>query len=293
MDRISDGFDILAPRQWSVPALINVPHAGQHFPDGFLSKCCVSEHELRRSEDCFVDDLFSPAVDMGVPLLRAHFSRSFVDLNREPFELDQKLFAERLPGHFNISSPRVACGLGILPRISGEGRNIYAVPLTLEDALTRIDTYYRPYHRTLASLLDEAHRATGFALLIDCHSMPSTAIVARPGEEKTVPDIVLGDRHGSACDPELVFCLQQAFEAEGLKVRLNKPYSGGFITETHGHPREGRHAVQIEINRAIYMHEEELTKSSMYNAVQKTLMRVVQRLLQNLPSNSEHRLAAE
>ena len=207
------------------------------------------------SEDAWVNQLFSGCVELGAPLLAAKVSRSFLDLNREPFELDARMFADRLPSYMNTTSPRVLSGLGTVPKIVGENQNIYSAPLSLQDVLERIETIYRPYHRTLASLLDGAHRATGQVLLIDAHSMPSSAANV-PGRFGTgTIDVALGDRHGSSCEPSIVEIAEQSLKSIGLNVQRNKPYAGGYITEINGKPRSGRHALQIEINRALYMDE--------------------------------------
>jgi N-formylglutamate deformylase len=272
------GFEILAPGAWSVPVVFNSPHSGRIFPKTFLAASQLDEPDLRRAEDCFVDELFSGCVDLGVPLLRATFARAFIDLNREPNELDQRMFAERLPSHLNNCTARVTSGLGIIPRMVGDGRNIYPGPIALGEALSRIETYYRPYHRVLGKLLDEAYTATGTVLLVDCHSMPSSAATARQ-KEPEFADVILGDRFGVSCSREILDTLESALRHEGLSVRLNKPYAGGFITEIHGRPSADRHAVQIEINRALYMDESRLVKNADFTALQHSLTRVASKLL--------------
>jgi N-formylglutamate amidohydrolase len=270
--------EIIAPRAWSVPVVFSSPHSGRFFPDGFLSQSCLSELDLRRSEDAHVDDLFKSCAEHGAPLLRALVSRAVVDLNREPTEFDQKLFAEPLPGHLHSLSPRATSGLGVIPRVVGEGRPIYRAPLSLAEAQFRVEHYYRPYHRTLAQLLDEAHAATGFAFLVDCHSMPSSSVAAT--SHGAMPDVVLGDRFGASCDATLVSGVEQLLRQAGLKVAHNRPYAGGFITEMHGRPRAGRHALQIEINRAVYLDEATLLPNSDYYNLKLSLERVILQLLQ-------------
>jgi N-formylglutamate amidohydrolase len=249
-------FEILAPGQWTVPLVCNSPHSGNLLPPDFASMSTLPEDMLHMSEDSHVDELFMGCLDLGVPLLKTVVSRSYLDLNREPYEFDPRMFRERLPSYMNTGSPRVASGLGTIPRTVGDNHTIYAEPLELSDALNRIESIYRPYHRTLAALLDEAFGATGQVLLIDCHSMPSSAARTNSGNRGTATiDIALGDRHGCACDPSIVEIAEQSLVCAGLNVQRNKPYSGGYITEIHGKPRQGRHALQIEINRALYMNE--------------------------------------
>jgi N-formylglutamate amidohydrolase len=287
-------FEILAPVQWTSPMVFNSPHSGPHLPQALLSRSSLSATQLRASEDSHVDQLFSGCVEAGAPLMRALVSRSYLDLNREPFELDARMFSERLPAYMNTSSPRVACGLGTIPRTVGDGVLIYNQPLTVAEALERVETCYRPYHRTLAALLDEAYAATGMALLVDCHSMPSSSVSAYKTRNETQTDIVLGDRFGSACDADLTAQVDRHFASAGLVVARNKPYSGGFFTESHGRPRYGRHALQIEINRALYMDETTRQPHSGFAALKQTLDQLSELLSQHLSHDrTAHAAAAE
>jgi N-formylglutamate amidohydrolase len=283
-------FEILTPREWSVPAVFNSPHSGMNLPEDLISTSKLTQQQLRRSEDVFVDELFASCTDHGAPLLKALVSRAYIDLNREPFEFDPKLFAETLPSYMNSLSPRVMSGLGTIPRIVAEGQAIYPGHINLSDCLSRIDRIYRPYHRSLAALLNEAYAATGFVLLLDCHSMPHSAVAHIAGGKI---DVVLGDRFGSASDQLYVETLEHFLTAEGLHVRLNRPYAGGFITETHGAPRHNRHAIQIEINRSLYINENSMTKNSDFGAMQQILSRAIENLLKILPSINQQKLAAE
>jgi N-formylglutamate amidohydrolase len=251
----STAFEILAPPQWTAPMLFNSPHSGHILPPSLLAHTRLSESALHSSEDSHVDKLFMGCIAAGAPMLHSLVSRSFIDLNREPFEFDARMFRETLPGYMNPSSPRVASGLGTIPRTVGDGMCIYAGPISLQEALHRVEAYYRPYHRALAGLLEEAHAATGRVLLVDCHSMPSSAVMHQRGFGSALLDVVVGDRFGRACDASLVALIEDHLASAGLKVARNKPYAGGFITEGHGRPHEGRHAVQIELNRSLYMDE--------------------------------------
>lgn len=248
-------FEILAPSQWTAPMVFSSPHSGSKLPQSLLAASQLTSSQLRASEDAFVDELFLGCLDAGAPLLRCLVSRSYIDLNREPYELDARMFHEKLPGHMNAVSARVASGLGTIPRTVGDGINIYAGPISLKEALHRLDLVYRPYHRTLSNLLDEARRVAGLVLLVDCHSMPSSAVQHHKTIRGAIVDVVVGDRFGSACSPDYVEVIEDHFTSNGLTVGRNKPYAGGFITESHGRPREARHAVQIEINRSLYLDE--------------------------------------
>ena len=285
-------FAILSPRQWTRPVIFNSPHSGRIYPAEFLAASRLNPHALRKSEDCYIDELFSFVAGLGSPLLHAHFPRAFLDVNREPYELDPRMFRETLPGFANTSSMRGAGGLGTIPRIVSEGDEIYRGPLKLAEALSRIETMYRPYHRTLADLINRAREAFGYALLIDCHSMPSTACSHVTPHPAGRVDIVLGDRHGVACADEIVSTLEELIRSQGLRVLRNKPYSGGFITQNYGSPSHQRHALQIEINRALYLDERTLERSRGYGAVKLTLNRIFAGLLASLPDIMQPRREA-
>jgi N-formylglutamate amidohydrolase len=277
-NRAERPFDILAPTQWTAPAVFSSPHSGSQYPAHFLTQTRLDARVLRKSEDCFIDELFAAAVELGAPLLKANFPRAYLDVNREPYELDPRMFAGELPAFANITSVRVAAGLGTIPRLVSEGDEIYRAPLPLAEAWRRIDTLYRPYHRTLSQLLDEAHRGFGHVLLVDCHSMPSSA----SGSGGRGADVVLGDRHGASCAEEVVSLAEDLFEGQGLRVARNKPYAGGFIAHNYGSPRAGKHVLQIEINRALYMDERTFEKSRNYDHLRRALRTVLARLLPSL-----------
>ncbi len=245
---------IVAPPRVTAPLVLSSPHSGNVYPARFLALSRLDPAALRRSEDSHVDALMAPAAALGLPLLRALFPRAFLDVNREPYELDPRMFEGRLPPHVNTRSVRVAGGLGTIARIVGESQEIYARKLPVATALARIEALYRPYHRALRTLLTRASHEWGVALLLDCHSMPSLSTATGSAEELKA-DIVLGDRHGTSCDPALVEVMERALRGLGYKVHRNKPYAGGYITEHYGRPASRVHALQIEINRALYMNE--------------------------------------
>jgi N-formylglutamate deformylase len=216
-------------------------------------------------------------VKFGVPLMRAHFPRAFLDVNREPYELDPRMFDGRLPAFANTRSLRVAGGLGTIARVVGDSREIYDRRLPVDEALARIDLYYKPYHRALRRLIVNAQRSFGAAVLLDCHSMPSNA---SGRDERPRADIVLGDRYGTSCTAAVTDVIDETLRDSGYSVLRNKPYAGGFITEHYGDPAAGLHAVQIEINRALYMDEREYRKGIRFEAVKADLTRMIGRLAQ-------------
>lgn len=248
-------FDVIAPRRHDLPVVLNSPHSGSCYPDEFLAASRLDAQAIRRSEDTHVDVLMLEAAALGAPLLKANFPRAWLDVNREPYELDPKMFAGALPTYANIRSVRVAGGLGTIARIVSEREEIYARPLPVDAALARIDFVYKPYHRVLRQLVIDTRAAFGLAVLIDCHSMPSTV---RGTHGRARPDVVLGDRYGTSCASELTDLSAQILGRRGYSVSRNKPYAGGFITEHYGQPGRAMHAMQIEVNRSLYMDERTL-----------------------------------
>jgi N-formylglutamate amidohydrolase len=284
-------FEILAPAVWRMPVLFSSPHSGRLMPASFLAQSRLTEQQLRQSEDCFVDELFLGCLDSGAPLLRCMASRAYLDLNREPYELDARMFIESLPGYVNSASPRVAAGFGTVPRCVGEGQEIYRQKLPLSEAFSRIENLYRPYHRVLNDLLNQSQQRTGLVMLVDCHSMPSQSCNGKP-----IADIVLGDRFGTSCSPELVGAVESHLRAHGLHVTRNKPYAGAFITSAYGAPQQGRHALQIEINRSLYMDERTLEKTAGFSRLRDLLSGLIDELALIFQSSAHlygRRLAAE
>jgi N-formylglutamate amidohydrolase len=269
-------FEILAPAEHRAPIVFNSPHSGRCYPETFIQRSRLDPVTIRRSEDMMVDELFRPVLDCGAPLLRAVYPRAYLDVNREPFELDPKMFSGQLPPFANSQSLRVAGGLGTIPKVVCDAAAIYPAPWPVDYALRRIDAIYRPYHDALRRLLAETHVVFGSAILIDCHSMPSTL---RNGEGSLRPDFVLGDRFGTSCMPALVERTTTSLRALGYTVCRNKPYAGGFITEHYGRPRRALHALQIEVNRALYMDEEKLELHSGFAELQKNLATLAETMI--------------
>jgi len=280
-------FEVCEPAGVEHPIVLNSPHSGAHYPAAFLAAAKLDALTLRRSEDAFVDELFTPATAHGVPMLRARFPRAFLDLNREPYELDPQMFSGRLPDFANTRSLRVAAGLGVIPRVVGDAQPIYREQIPVEAALRRIATLHRPYHAKLGELIETAQRRFGFTLLIDCHSMPSTS------PDVGGCDIVLGDRYGSSAARWIVDAVESALRGCGLNVRRNKPYAGGYITEHYGAPAAGRHALQIEINRGLYLDERALQLTEGAAPLSQALAMMTGALCAKVRESLETRWAAE
>lgn len=287
-------FEILSPEEWTAPAVFNSPHSGRDFPGDFLRQSRLPRLTLRKSEDCYVDELFLSCVAHGAPLLRARVPRSYIDLNREPYELDPRMFAGELPGYANTGSPRVAGGLGTIPRIVSEGEEIYRGRLDFAEARKRIEQIYLPYHRTLSALTNAVLSKVGEVLLIDCHSMPASASSHVSPQVAGSVDVVLGDRFGASCAEDISGFVEDELRRHGLRVLRNKPYAGGFITQNHGSPHRGQHALQIEINRSLYMNEATFEKTAGFQHVRAVLDELASVLLPFLEQRfAPQQLAAE
>ncbi len=287
-------FEILSPEEWTAPAVFNSPHSGRDFPEDFLRQSRLARHTLRKSEDCYVDELFLSCVAHGAPLLRARAPRSYIDLNREPYELDPRMFSGELPGYANTSSPRVAGGLGTIPRIVSEGEEIYRGRIDFAEARKRIEQIYLPYPRTLPALTNAVMSKVGEVLLVDCHSMPASASAHVAPQATGGVDVVLGDRFGASCAEDISGFVEDELRHSGLRVLRNKPYAGGFITQNHGAPHRGQHALQIEINRSLYMNEATLEKTSGFQDIRAVLEKLSASLLPYLEERfTPQQLAAE
>lgn len=245
-------FALVAPATPG-PFVFASPHSGDLYPADMGAAAGLDPAGLRSAEDALVDRLVAPGPAAGAALLLGRFGRAYVDLNRDPEDLDPALI-DGLEGR--TASPRAGAGYGVIPRLTGDGRPLYDRRLGREEAAARIARAHAPYHAALERLMREAHARHGEAVLIDWHSMPARAAQGAGGARG--PDVVLGDRHGAACAADLTRRLRQAFEALGWRVALNQPYSGGWTTQRWGRPAEGFHAVQIELNRALYLDESTL-----------------------------------
>lgn len=275
-DLIDPPFEVVEPLTIAAPFLFNSPHSGLVYPKSFVEQARLDLQSLRRSEDSFVDTLFGSVAEIGMPFMRAHFPRCYVDVNREPYELDPRMFEGRLPAYANTRSMRVSGGLGTVARIVGEAQEIYGRRIPVDEAITRIENFYKPYHRALRRVMVQMQRSFGLAVLIDCHSMPSSTGL-RDARART--DIVLGDRYGTSCAGVITDVLELELRRRGYAVVRNKPYAGGFITEHYGNPASGMHAVQIEINRALYMDERAYRPAERFETVRSDLLDVAGALM--------------
>lgn len=266
-------YRLLAPERPFAPVVFTSAHSGRAYSPDLMSGVRLCSLTLRRSEDCFVNELFAAAPEHGAPLLAANFPRAFCDANREAWELDPAMFTDPLPDWVNTTSSRVSAGLGTIAKVVASGEPIYAVKLPFSEAERRIYTYWRPYHDMLARLIGGIKDRFGYCLVIDCHSMPSGGLGKR-GPNRP-PDFVLGDLHGSACASRVTRAAEAALSGKGYLVRRNDPYAGGFITRHYGRPADDVHVLQIEIARALYMDEARIERLPAFPAIQQLITDLV------------------
>lgn len=272
---LDEPFVLLMPSRQTAPIVFASPHSGRAYPEAFLAQSRLDPITLRRSEDSFVEELFAAAPLAGCPLIHALFPRAWCDVNREPWELDPAMFDAPLPAFVNAASPRVGAGLGTIARVVATGEAIYRRKLSFAEAESRIATCWRPYHAALAGLIAETVRQFGCCLLIDCHSMPAQVPpLGRPRQA----EIVLGDAHGTSCAALATRRVEEGLGRLGLVVRRNEPYAGGYVTRHYGRPREGVHALQIEIARALYMDEVRIERGPGFATLQRDLTRLIEEL---------------
>ncbi|MGE5502741.1 MAG: N-formylglutamate amidohydrolase [Ignavibacteriales bacterium] len=260
----------------ATPLVFASPHSGRVYPAEMLQASALDEQAIRRSEDAFVDQLIEAAALHGATLITAQYARAYVDVNREPYELDPAMFADELPDYARGRTARVAAGLGSIAKIVSEGQEIYARKLTFEEARHRIEAAHKPYHAALSALLDKTKDAHGIAVLIDWHSMPSAA--AAQGRSGKGCDMVLGDRFGASCSAALTRLVEQQFEAMGYRTVRNAPYAGGYTTEHYGKPQKRVHALQVEINRALYLDEKTMRPTEGLKRLSRDIERLTEAL---------------
>ena len=271
-------FILAAPVSLGAPVIFVSPHSGAYYPADFIASSRLDPIALRGSEDAFIDELFGAAPDFGAPLLAARYPRAYLDVNREPWELDADMYDDELPDYINSSSFRVAGGLGTVARVVANGAEIYDRKLRFAEAEDRVNNIYVPFHEALKGLIDEAVRRFGCAIVVDCHSMPSVGgpMDKDPGRRRA--DIVLGDRFGSSCHTGIIAATETVFRELGYTVARNTPYAGGFTTRNYGRPAGGVHTLQIEINRGLYMDEATVSRLPGFSTVTTHMTSVISAL---------------
>ncbi len=247
------------------------PHSGRDYPWSFVRRSVLDERTLRSSEDAFVDTLFGRAPEHGAPFLAATYPRAWIDVNRSADELDPALIEGLTRKAHN---PRVASGLGVVPRVVANGRAIYRGKMSRREADGRIRDVWQPWHDAISQLMKDSTTLFGEAVLVDCHSMPHEAIESLSHPRGRRPDIVLGDRFGAAASSEVVDRIEAAFASEGFRVARNAPFAGAYVTQHYGRPARGQHVVQIEIDRALYMNEQLIRPNGNFKSFVSQLERI-------------------
>ncbi len=271
-------FEVRRTGSLATPLVFASPHSGRVYPQSLLAASALDPVAIRKSEDAFVDELISGAAAHGAALVLCRTARVYVDVNRDPWELDPGMFEDPLPAFARSQTARVAAGLGAIAKVVAEGQEVYARKLNFAEVKGRIEAVHEPYHRALGDLVAEARQTFGVAVLIDWHSMPSAASRAHARRVRSKPDFVLGDRHGAACARPLTQLVRRTLEAAGHAVALNAPYAGGFTTQSYGRPAEGVHALQVEIDRSLYLDEERLEPNAGFPRLKADLDRLFERL---------------
>lgn len=277
---------LLPPRGLS-PLVVDSPHSGRLYPADFHYTCPLSL--LRATEDFRVDELVESATDAGATVIMAEFPRSYIDVNRAPNDIDPALLADPWPEPLHPTE-RTPLGLGLVRRLCMTGVPVYAAPLKAAEILARLDHCYRPYHAALDAALRVRRDQFGFAVLLNCHSMPSRGA---DDPQAARADFVLGDREGKSCDPAHVAKAAELLQSLGYRVALNKPYKGMEIVRRWGRPESGTHALQIEINRGLYMDERKHEINGGFDVLRRQLKIFFEAFVESLSRAAPQQLAAE
>jgi len=263
------------PPAAAVPLVLDSPHSGQDFPADF--DAAVSRFDLREGEDCFIDELYAPATELGVPLLAALFPRTYLDPNRHHGDIDLDLIEGGRWPHEHVPSGKARIGKALIWRTLDDGRPIYSRKLAVDEVVERIERCHAPYHARLRQTLEQTHRRFGAVYHVNCHSMP--AVGGKQGEGgagKLRAEFVLGDRDGSTCDPAFTEFVRETLVAMGYTVAVNDPYKGVELVRAYSNPAARRHSLQVEINKKLYMDEATRTRHEGFASLQANLMRLIE-----------------
>lgn len=264
----AEPFELIAADRLT-PLVYAAPHSGRWMPPGAGADLQAGEATVRSLEDPRVDALIAGAAARGAATIINGTARAFVDVNRDPAEMDPDLLITGRPG--DRRTPRTRAGLGVVPRLGGDGQPLWRRPFQVEELRARVDQVHASYHAALAGLMADARAQFGRAVLIDWHSMPSVAAMAEQRRGGLRPDIVIGDRHGQSADPALARIVRTAFEARGRRVIMNRPFAGGYTTQLWARPADGFHALQIEIDRSLYLDERTLEPGPGFDALRRDI----------------------
>lgn len=271
---LTPAFQVIRPAR-PTPLVYAVAHAGRFYPEHARGALQAREPTVRSLEDPFVHHLVEGAQELGAAILICRTARAYVDVNRDPAEIDPAL----LEGEGGRDTPRTRAGLGVVPRLGGDARQLHRRRLTPAEIAERIDGVHAPYHAALAGLMEAARQAFGLALLVDWHSMPSAAARGEARRGGLRPDIVIGDRHGESADSAFSGALRAGFESTGRRVVMNRPFAGGHTTQSWGRRIDGFHALQVEIDRSLYLDKAELEPGEGLEGLRADVQAVTRRLI--------------
>jgi N-formylglutamate amidohydrolase len=280
-------FDIRPPATGThVPLVVDSPHSGTTYPADFDAAVPVTR--LREGEDTFVDELYADAPAAGATLIAARFPRVYVDPNRSLLDIDASLLSSPWPGPA-IPSRKTELGIGLIWRLLDTGEAIYARKLTVDEVKHRIVEYHQPYQRAVKKALDEAHGHFGAVWHLDVHSMPAVSSkISEEGPGKSRPDFVLGDRDGTTCEAAFTQFVARTLEGMGYVVKLNDPYKGVELVRAFSDPAAGRHSLQVEVNRRLYMDERTREKGPGFEKLRANLARLLQAVAQYAAEHVPH-----
>ena len=281
-------YDLRLPLKVTNPVVFSSPHSGRDYPKDFVKRSVLSKTHLRSSEDAFVEELFAGIIAFGSPLLAALAPRAYVDVNRDINELDPSIIDGAKAAYNN---PRIASGLGVIPRVVSDRRHIQTGKISMDEAQDRLEKFYTPYHKILEELLTQAKLKFGISILLDCHSMPSDALQNAMAPDGARPDIILGNRFGASTAQDVFDVVETAFIDQGFIVGRNTPFAGGYITQKYGVPSQNQHTIQIEINRGLYMNEKRVRKTRNFENIQTALRMASRDICNNFGQKTS--LAAE
>ncbi|HQR19796.1 MAG TPA: N-formylglutamate amidohydrolase [Burkholderiaceae bacterium] len=274
MSPSSESCFLHGPARGRVAVVLDSPHSGIDFPADF--DAAVSEYDLRDGEDCFVDELYLPAVEFGIPLLAARHPRTYLDPNRHRGDIDLELIEGGAWPHEYVPSGKAFIGKALIWRTLDDGRPIYRRRLRVEEVSRRIERCHAPYHHTLSDLLEATHAAHGVVYHLNCHSMNSVAgLMGEGGAGTERADFVLGDRDGTSCDPRFTEFVRATLASMGYLVKVNDPYKGVELVRAFSNPAAGRHSLQVEINKRLYMDETARTRNEGFAHLQRNLLQMI------------------
>jgi N-formylglutamate amidohydrolase len=277
---MTSAFDLTAPRQRHLPLVLDSPHSGTDYPEDF--RPAVALELLRQAEDSYVHELYASGPEHGATLIAARFPRSYIDPNRSLLDIDASLIEGAGPGPA-VATRKTELGIGLIWRVLDSGQPIYARKLSVDEVKQRIVKYHQPYQRAVKDALDAAHDHFGAVWHLNLHSMPAmSGRISEEGPGKPRADFVLGDRDGTTCDAEFTALVRDALKGMGYEVKVNDPYKGVELVRAYSDPRAGRHSLQVEIAKRLYMNEDTLERNAGFAKLQSDLRDLLVSLREHL-----------